>query len=84
MPGRQLSNVSKTVSQVLKILAGLYKESVGQGSVGVSRWAVKVRSVIVVGSVMRGLAGLGQSSLLQGQVLVPNSRYFVSWLFCLS
>ena len=32
--GRQQTSVSKTVSKVLKILLGLYKENVGQRLVG--------------------------------------------------
>lgn len=41
---------------MLKILAGSYKEDVGQRLVSVCRWAVKIRSVMVLESVMWGLA----------------------------
>ena len=58
--------VSKTVSKVLKILPGLYEKYVGQRSVGTHRWAVKVRLVIVLGSVTQSLAGSAQSLLLEG------------------
>lgn len=42
IPERQQTNVSKTVSEVLKIL-DLYRENVEQKSVGYCNWAVKVR-----------------------------------------
>ena len=44
-------SVSKTVPKVLKTLLGLYKDSVGQRWVETCRWAVKVRLIVVLGSV---------------------------------
>ncbi|XP_045630999.1 coiled-coil domain-containing protein 57 isoform X5 [Ursus americanus] len=44
--------VSRRPSEVWKALPGLCKDRVGQRSVGACSWAVKVRSVTVVGSVM--------------------------------
>lgn len=44
--------VSRRPSKVQKALPGLCKDRVGQRSVGVCSWAVKVRWVTVVGSVM--------------------------------
>ena len=43
----------------------------GQRFVGTRRGAVKVRWIIVLGSVLQGLAGSGQSLLLEGVVSVP-------------
>lgn len=43
---------------MLEILKGLYKEPVGQKSVGTCKWAVNVRLIIVLGSVAWGLAGV--------------------------
>lgn len=37
---------------MLKTLPGLYKENVGQRSVGLCRWAVKVRPIAVLESVL--------------------------------
>lgn len=57
---RQWTSVPTAVSKVLEILLGLYKETVGQRWVGTCSWAVKVRLIIALGSVMWGLAGSGQ------------------------
>ena len=48
-------NVSK------ETLLGVYEENVEQRSVGVYRWAAKVRLNIVLGPIMQGLAASGQS-----------------------
>lgn len=56
---------SKIVSKVLETLQGLYEDSVGQGWVGMGRWAVKVRLTVVLGSVMQGFAGSGLSLWLE-------------------
>lgn len=45
----------------------------GTKVVGTGRWAVKVRSMILLGSTPRGLAGPGQALLLEGVVLVSNT-----------
>lgn len=70
-----------SIPKVLKILAGLYKETGGQRPLGTGRWAVQVRSVIVLGSVT--LAS-GQSLLLEGVVSVPITGCFALQAFCLS
>ena len=44
----------KTVSKVLKMFLGLYKENVGQRSVGTCRWAVQVRFIVVLGPSLAG------------------------------
>lgn len=49
--GKTGTRVSKTVSQVLKTLAGLYKEHVGRRWVGTCRRAVKVKPFIVLESI---------------------------------
>ena len=41
--------------QYREILPCLSKDNVGQRSVGVCRWAVKVRSITVLGSIMDGV-----------------------------
>ena len=83
-PGRQ-TNVSKTVSQVLKILLCLPKETVGQRSVGACTWAVKVWLNVVLGLVMWGLAGIRAESLfLDGLVLVSSWGCFALRVFSLS
>lgn len=51
---------------------------------GYSRWAVKVKSLVVLGSVMWGLAGSVQALLLEEVVLVPIRRCFAFWVSCLS
>ena len=56
--GRQQTSVSKTVSKALTILAGLSKRNVGQRSVGTCRWTLKVRWIIVLGSITWDLAGI--------------------------
>ena len=61
----------KIVSEALKIHSGLYKENVGQMSVGMCRWAVKVRPIIVLGSVPQGVAGSGQFLLLEEVIWFP-------------
>lgn len=53
-PGRQWTNVSKTVSKMPKILPGLYKEIVVQRSVGMCWWAVKVKSIIALETITGG------------------------------
>ena len=42
---------------MLKILLNLCKENVGQRLVGKCSWVVKIRSIIVLGSVTHQLAG---------------------------
>ena len=59
--GGQPTSISKTVSKGLKMHPGLYKEIVGQRSVGMCRWTVKVRSIIVLTSI-KGRVLLGQGS----------------------
>lgn len=54
-PGRRPSNVSKTVSRVLEIRPGLYKENGGQKGGGACRQAAKVKSVLVWESVRGGV-----------------------------
>ena len=82
--GRLQTSVSKTVSQVLKIPPGLYKESGGLWSVGTYGGAVKVRSGILLGSVTPGLAGSGQSLLLEQVLSFPFPGCFAHVVFCLS
>ena len=53
----QWNSISKTVSKMQKMFLGLYKENVGQRSVGPCSWAVKVRLITVMRSVMWGLTG---------------------------
>lgn len=55
---KQWTNIPKAISKALKILVGLYKENVGQRPVGMSRWAVNVRPIIVLGSIKWSLAGV--------------------------
>lgn len=68
VPGRQWTSISKTVSEVLKVIPGLSKENMGQRWVGTCTWAVKVKSIPGVESIMAkdGLAGSGQAKLLGG------------------
>ena len=54
-PGRQLASVSKSVSKMLKILPGLYKENAGQRWMGMCRQAVKVKLVFVLESNTGGI-----------------------------
>ena len=49
----------------------------GQRSVGTRRWAVKVRSITVLGSITGVLLVSGQLFLLEGVVLVPIMGCFV-------
>lgn len=79
-PGRQQNSVLKTVSKVLKILTGLYKENVGLRSVGSCRWAVKIRWSLSWDQ--HGQSG--QSLLLPGIVSVPIKGCFAHEVFCLS
>lgn len=79
-PGRQWSSVSKSVSKMLKIPPGLHKENVGQRSAGTCRWAVKVRSIIVLGSITGGL----RTVIAWAVVSVPIRGCFASRLFCTS
>lgn len=77
--GRQRTSVPKSVSQVLEILAGLYKENVGQRSVGTSRWAVKSgQSLSGLGSMALSLAGLRAALLAGGVVSVPITGCFAA------
>lgn len=55
--GGQRHSLSKTVSKVPKILPGSREENVGQRSVGTCGREVKVKEVIVLGSIPQGLAG---------------------------
>lgn len=50
--GRQYTRISKPVSKVLQIFLGLDKKNVEERSVRTCRWAVKVRSVMVLEPVM--------------------------------
>lgn len=54
-PGREKTNVSKTVAKVPKILTSLQKENVGQSLVSMCRWSVKVKVIIVEITVMGGV-----------------------------
>lgn len=81
--GRQWTSISKIVSKVLKILPGLYKETVGQRSVSSWRWAVQVRSH-GIGVSHGGLDGSGQLLWLEGMVFVPIRGCFTLRVFCLS
>lgn len=49
---------------------------------GYVQWALKVRSVVVLGSVTWGLAGSGQSLLLEEVVSVPIRGCVAHWVFC--
>lgn len=60
---------SQTASKVPKIRPGLYKANMGQRPLAVCRWAVEVRSIIVLGSVT------GRVLLAQACVYC-SSRYF--------
>ena len=52
---------------------------------GPCRWAVEVRTLIVLRSVMGGvLLAAGQSLLLEGVVSVPIKGYSAFWVYCLS
>ena len=75
-PARQQTSVSKPVSKVPKILLGLYEEKVGQRPMGTCSWAVKVKSITVLGSITQGLAGSIQSLLPEGGVSGPIRRCF--------
>ena len=68
-PKDSFTSISNTVSKVPKIPPGLNEENMGQRSVGTCRWAVKIRSIIVLGSVA-GRVLLAQSGLYS------SSRYF--------
>ena len=68
--------MSQTVSKVTQILPGLFKENVRQ------RWAVKVRLIIVLESVMgRVLLAQGSLLLLDGVVSVPIRGCFAQESF---
>lgn len=72
---------SKTVSKVLQIPPGLQRIGVGQRSVGGCWWAVEVRPIIVLGSVLGGVSlGAGQSLLLEGLVSDPARRCSACWV----
>lgn len=62
MLGRQQTHMSGIVSKVLKTLLGLYqkkkKKNVELRSVGTCSWAADIRSIIVLGSITWGLAGV--------------------------
>ena len=81
---RQWISVPKAISKVLKILLGLYKENVGQRWVGTCSWAVKVRLIIALVSIVWGLGGSGQLLFCEGVVLVPIIGYFAHRVFCLN
>ena len=49
--------------------------------VGLHRWAVKVWLIIVLESIIRSLAGSGQSSLFEGVVSVAIREYFAHRVF---
>lgn len=53
--GSQCPRVSKTISKVPKILPGSREETGGQRSVGTRGWVVKIRSIIVLGSITQSL-----------------------------
>ena len=74
--GRQQSSISKMVSKLLKILPSFYAENVGQRSVGTVRWAVKVRSIIVLGSIVQGPLGLRAIPISGGGSFISRSRMF--------
>lgn len=63
---KEFTRISKTVSKVPKIPSGLEKENMGQRSVGICTWAVKVRSSLSWGQYSRAIADSGQSLLLEG------------------
>lgn len=71
IPGRQQADVLKTAPKVLKTLLGLYKENVGQRSVGVCSLGSTTQA---------GLAGSRESLFLEGVVSVPIKRCFVQGL----
>ena len=56
----------------------------GQISVNARRWAIKVKVIIALESITRGLAGSGQPPLLKGMVSVPNRGCFTLRVSCLS
>lgn len=65
------TNISKTVPKMLKILAGFYTET--GTKVGVYLLvALKVKSISVLGLVLRGPAGSGQSPWLEGGSFSPH------------
>lgn len=68
---RQRIRVSETGSKVSKMLPGLYEKNVGQRSVGMCKWAVKVSSIIVLGLITQGLTDPGQPLWLGEAVSVP-------------
>lgn len=76
--GRQGISVSKAVYHVPKILPDLYKENVRQSLLGTSRWAMKVKS-IVMGGVLLAL----RSSYSLGEGMVPIWGCFAHGIFCL-
>lgn len=83
--GRPRTCISKTVSKVLKILIGLYKEDVGHRSVCTCRWAVKVRSCHhCLGASHAGSSGLGAVLMPEGVVWVPITGCFALEALCLS
>ena len=71
-PGRQQTSISKTVSKVPKILPGLYKENVGQRWMGLCRWAVKAKSIIVLESIT------GEGLLAQGNLYCSRELFWFS------
>ena len=65
--GRQQTNISKTASKLPKILLGLRKENIRQRLVGTPRWVMKVKLIIILGSVLSGgLLALGSPYCLRG------------------
>lgn len=56
---KEWTHVARAIFKTLKILVGLYKGNVGQRSVGMRRWSVKIRPIIVFRSVKWDLAGVG-------------------------
>lgn len=63
---------------MLKKLLDLYKENVEQRLVGMCSWAIKVRFIIVLGSIKWGLAGARGVIIAGGVAWIPHL-----WMLCL-
>ena len=82
---RQYQEDSGLVFQRLSLKCWKYLQVyMGHRLVGTCRLVVKVKLIIVLGSVTQDLTDSGQSFLLEGVVSVPFRGSFACRVFCLS
>ena len=81
--GRPWTSISKTVTKVLTIFPGLYKENEGGKSVGTCRWAGKSRSITVRVN-CTGFPWLRAVLIAWGVVSILIRGCFACRVFCLT